>query len=36
MVPVFGIMERDGRDQVRVIPDDTATALLRRTVQKVR
>jgi len=33
-VPVGGIMVRGGRDHVRVVPDDTAVTLLRRSSRK--
>jgi transposase len=35
-VPVFGILERDGLVHVNVVPDVSATTLLKLTVKKVR
>ncbi|MCX5834980.1 MAG: IS1595 family transposase [Deltaproteobacteria bacterium] len=35
-VPVFGILERDGRVHVSVVPDVSAATLLKLTVKKVR
>jgi hypothetical protein len=35
-VPVFGILERDGRVHVSVVPDVSAQRLLKLTVKKVR
>jgi transposase len=34
-LPVVGILERDGRDHVRVAPDVSAATLVKLTVKKV-
>jgi len=35
-VPSVGILERDGRDHVRVAPDVSAATLVKLTIKKVR
>ena len=35
-IPVFGILEREGRVKVEVVKDVTAETLLRETIKKVK